>query len=82
MLHEMTENTCTHTRIHKIMGTSDLLGLGVVLVEETLEQMILGLNLKGRVGIWWWENWRKGLLLNYYLGNDFCYKVGLILLDS
>lgn len=37
MLNEMTEKTLTHTRIHKIMGASDLLGLGVVLVEETLE---------------------------------------------
>lgn len=53
MLNEMTEKTYMHTRLHNITGTSDPLGLGVVLLEETLEQMILGLNLKGNVEIWW-----------------------------
>lgn len=46
------------------MGTGDLLGLGAVMVERLLEEMIFELTLKGKVGVWWWENWRKDPLLN------------------
>lgn len=63
MLSETTKNVRMHARTHRIMGTSGLIGLGVGMVGEILELIILGLNLKGKVGCW--ENWKKGPLLNY-----------------
>lgn len=65
MLSGITKNACMHASTQKIMGTSGLVGLGVEMVQEILELVILGLNRKGKVGIWSWENWRKGPLLNY-----------------